>query len=66
MSMGADRKANTREQIRAPSSLLERLQRGVALEALDESGYSFGTEAVVSQPASTRGGGAVLRSVNGR
>ena len=64
--MGADTKANTRELVREAGSLLERLQRRVALEALDESGYSFGTESVVSQTASTRGGGAVLRSVNGR
>ena len=53
--MGADRKANIRGLVREAGGLLERLQRGVALEALDESGYSFGTEAVVSQTASTRG-----------
>ena len=33
---GADTKANTRELVRARSSLLERLQRRVALEALCE------------------------------
>ena len=44
--MGADTKANTLELVRVPSSLLQRLQRGVALESLDESGSSFGTEPV--------------------
>ena len=34
------------------SGLLERLQRGVALEALGESGCPFGTKLVASQPAS--------------
>ena len=34
VSMGIDAKENTRQQIRAPGGLLERLQRGVALEAL--------------------------------
>ena len=51
--MGADTKANTRGPVRAPGGLLERLQRGVALDALSESSSSLGTEAVVSQTAST-------------
>eukprot|EP00964_Phaeocystis_antarctica_P115280 scaffold79253_cov51-Phaeocystis_antarctica.AAC.2 len=51
--MGADTKANTRELVRAPGGLLERLQCRVALDALGESGSSFGTEVVVSQTAST-------------
>ena len=51
--MGPDTKANTRELVRAPGGLLERLQRRVALEALCESDSSFGTEAVLLQPAST-------------
>ena len=38
---GADTKANTRESVRVPGGLLERLQRRVALEALRESGSSF-------------------------
>ena len=52
--MGADTKANTRELVREAGSLLERLQRRVALEALRESGSSFGTEVVESQTASTK------------
>ena len=63
--MGADSKAITRGLVRAPSGLLQRLQRRVALEALGESGCSLGTEAVVSQTAS-RGVWPVVRSVNGR
>ena len=63
--MGADRKANIRELVRAPSGLPEQLQRRVALEALGESGCSLATEAVVSQTAS-RGVWLVVRSVNGR
>ena len=54
VSTGADKKANTRELVRARGGLLERVQRGVALEALGESSYSFGTEVVGSQTASTR------------
>ena len=46
VSTGADTKANTRELVRAPGGLLERLQRGVAFEALGERGYSFGIELV--------------------
>ena len=53
MSMGADTKANTQELVRAPGGLPERLQRRVALEALGESDYSFRTEVVPSQTAST-------------
>ena len=52
LSAGADRKANTRELVRAPSALPQQLQRRVALEALGESGCSLGTEAVVLQTAS--------------
>ena len=59
--MGADTKANTQESVRAPGGLLERLQRGVALEALGESSSSFGTESVVSKTVSTG-----TESVNGR
>ena len=55
--MGADTKANTRELVRAPGGLLERLQRGVALEALGESSSSFGTEAVPRETASMGAGG---------
>ena len=44
--MGADTKANTRELVRTPGGLLERLQRGVTLEGLGESGHSVGIEAV--------------------
>ena len=57
VSMGADTKANTREPVRAPGGLLERSQRGVALEALGESSSSFGTEVVDSQTASMGAGG---------
>ena len=56
--MGTDRRANTRQPVRAPGGLLERLQRVVALEALGESSSSLGTEVVGSQTASTRGRGA--------
>ena len=57
VSAGADTKANTRELVRAPGGLLERLQRGVALEALSESSSALGTELVVLQTASTGSGG---------
>ena len=52
--MGADTKA----LIRVLSSLLQRLQRGVALESLGESGSSFRAESVSRETASTgsRGG----------
>ena len=41
VSMGADRKANIRGLVRAPSGLLQKLQRRVALEALGESSASL-------------------------
>ena len=46
--MGADTKA----LIRVLSSLLQRLQRGVALESLGESGSSFRAESVFRETAS--------------
>ena len=49
--MGADTKANTLELVRVPSSLLQRLQCGVALESLCDHGCSFGTEPVVLKTA---------------
>ena len=49
--MGADTKANTRELVREVGSLLERLQRRVALETLCDRGSSFGTELVESKTA---------------
>ena len=66
--MGADRKANTRGAgSSAGRSLLERLQGGVALEALSESSSSFETEAVVAEPARTGTEvGAEFSGVNGR
>ena len=69
VSMGADTKANTRELVRSPGGLLERLQRRVTLEALRESSSSFGTEVVLSQTASTgteMGAEWCLSGVNGR
>ena len=51
--------------VRAPSGLLQRLQRRVALEALGESCCSLVSQTVVSQTAS-RGVWLVVRSVNGR
>ena len=54
--MGAVMKANTRELVRVPSSLLQRLQRGVALEALGESGCSFTAESVFRETASMGAG----------
>ena len=63
--VGADTKANTRELVRAPCGLLQRLQRRVTLEAFRESSSSFGTEVVPSQTAST-GRRWELRRVNGR
>jgi len=53
VSMGADRKANTKARVRGPCGLLEGSQRGVALEALGESGGSLGAEEVAVQTAST-------------
>ena len=61
MSAGADTKANTLELVRVPSSLLQRLQCGVALESLCDRGCSFGTEPVVLKTAAggvRRWGGA--------
>ena len=55
--MGADRKANTQEPVRATGGLLELFQRRVALQPVSESGSSLGAEAVVSQTASTQDGG---------
>ena len=54
--MGADTKANALELVRVPSSLLQRLQRGVALESLGESGSSFRAEFVARETASTGAG----------
>ena len=54
--MGADRKANTLELVRVPSSLLQRLQRGVALEALGESSSSFRAEPIFRETASMGAG----------
>ena len=51
--MGADTKANAQELVREAGGLLERLQRGVALEALSESESSLGAEAVGRDTAST-------------
>ena len=48
VSMGVDKKANTI----GPGGLPERLQRGVALEALGESGSSFRAESVFRETAS--------------
>ena len=53
MSMGVD----TRELVREAGSLLERLQRGVALEALCKRGSSFGTEPVALKTAGVGFGG---------
>ena len=65
MSMGADTKANTvSRKVRTSGGLLERLQCGVALDALGESGCSFGTEFVKREPASM--GAKAAESVNGR
>ena len=63
VSTGADTKANTRELVRAPGGLLERLQRVVALDAHSESSSSFWTEPVAFETAST---GADAEGVNGR
>ena len=53
VSMGADTQANTRELVRSPGGLLQRAQRRVTLEALRESGSSFGTEIVARDTART-------------
>ena len=52
--MGADTRSERSEQIRALSSLLQRAQCGVALDALGESGCSFGTELVKVETAGVR------------
>ena len=54
MSTGADSRG---------SGLLERLQRGVALEALGESGSSLGTEFVERETASMGEGAGAEESV---
>ena len=46
-----------RPRVRGPGGLLKRSQRGVALEALRESGSSFGAEAVVAQTEHGNRGG---------
>ena len=58
VSAGADTKANTSGRFECPSSLLERLQRRVALEALGERRSSLGSEAVGTETAGvgTKGG----------
>ena len=63
--MGADTKVNALELVRVLSSLLQRLQCGVALESLGDSGYSCTAESVFPETASM-GAGRVLRAVNGR
>ena len=50
--MGADTKTNTLALVLVPSGPLQRLQRGVALEALGESGSSFRAESVFRETAS--------------
>ena len=62
VSTGTDKKANEQAPVRGPGGLLERLQRGVALEALHESGSSFRTELVALETASTE----AEAGVNGR
>ena len=54
VSMGADTRSERSEQIRALSSLLQRPQCGVALDALGESGSSFRTEFVKVETAGVR------------
>ena len=53
MSAGADRKANTRESLRATGGVHKRWQRGVALQALGESGCSLGAKFIPRETAST-------------
>ena len=55
--MGADTKPNTQELVREAGSLLERLQRRVALETLCNRGSSFGTELVLLKTAGMGFGG---------
>jgi hypothetical protein len=47
-------KQTLRSRFESPSSLLERLQRGVAFEALGERGSSFGTKIVATETAGVR------------
>ena len=61
--MGADTKTNS-QLVRAPGGLLERLQRGVALETLGKSSSSLRTEAVGRETASM-GAEVGAESVNG-
>ena len=57
VSAGADMKANAREaRFECPSSLLERLQRRVALQALGERGSAFWAESVLVEPVRERWG----------
>ena len=65
VSMGTDGKPHIWELVQAPSGLLQRLQRRVALDALGESGRSLGTEAGLSQTVS-KVVWLVMTSVNGR
>ena len=53
VSAGADKKSEHSGPVRAPSSLLEHLQRQVALKPVSESGSSLGAEAVLSKAAGT-------------
>ena len=55
--MGADTKANTRDQVQGPCGLLEGSQRGVALETLCNRGSSFRTKLVVLKTAGVGFGG---------
>ena len=64
--MGADTKANTLELVRVPSSLLQRLQCGIALESICDHGCSFGTEPVVLNTARGIGVGARWGTVRGQ
>ena len=50
--MGDDTKANTLEPVGVPSSLLQRLQRGVALKSLGDSGSSFRAKLVFRETVS--------------
>ena len=52
--MGADKKTNAGESVRAPSGLLQRSQSQVALEAFSESGSSFGAEVIVHETVNER------------
>ena len=68
MSRGADTKADTLALVRVLSGLLQRLQRGVALESLGESGSSFRAKPVFRETASMGAGAGAedRRAVNGR